>query len=220
MTELASARATPVAIPEGDPSGTKRDILDAATAEFANVGLSGGRVDAIAERTRTSKRMIYYHFGSKEGLYLAVLERAYRAIRTAEEQLNLATLPPADAMRMLIERTFDYDDANPDFIRLVSIENIHRGKHMAKSQDIAALNRPVIDNLREILSKGQAGGIFRTDVDATDLHILISSFCFFRVSNRHTLGLIFDRDLSEASTRRRHRVLITDVVMAYLQADH
>lgn len=216
MTELASAQAVTASGPGSEPSGTKQDILDAATAEFADFGLSGGRVDAIAERTKTSKRMIYYHFGSKEGLYLAVLERAYRAIRTVEEQLNLGELSPAEAMRALIERTFDYDDANPDFIRLVSIENIHRGKHMAKSQDIAALNRPIIDNLRGILAKGQAAGVFRADVDAIDLHVLISSFCFFRVSNRHTLGLIFDRDLSEPTTRRRHRTLIGDVVLAYL----
>lgn len=195
---------------------TRNDILVVAREEFAANGLSGARVDAIAERTRTSKRMIYYHFGSKEGLYLAVLEHAYGAIRQVESQLNLGDLDPPEAMRRLIDFTFDYDEANPEFIRLVTIENIHRAEHMAQSATLGALNVSVISTISTILQRGQARGDFRGGVDPIDLHMLISSFCFFRVSNRHTFGTIFRRDLSEPQTRERHKALLQDAVLALL----
>ncbi|MFN3443116.1 MAG: TetR/AcrR family transcriptional regulator, partial [Rhizobium rosettiformans] len=122
-----------------DPERTREDILDVATEEFSELGLSGARVDQIAEKTRTSKRMIYYYYGSKEGLYLAVLEKAYRKIRSLEADLQLAELPPEEALRRLISTTFDHDEQNPDFVRLVSIENIHHAMHMKRSSEIADL---------------------------------------------------------------------------------
>ncbi|PYE43983.1 TetR family transcriptional regulator [Rhizobium sp. PP-F2F-G20b] len=197
---------------------TRDDILLVAREEFAANGLSGARVDAIAERTRTSKRMIYYHFGSKEGLYLAVLEHAYTGIRKVEAELRLADGDPVDAMRRLIGFTFDYDEANPDFIRLVTIENIHRASHMRQSSSLGRLNVSIIDTIAAILRRGQETGAFRREVDPIDLHMLISSFCFFRVSNRHTFGHIFGRDLGEATMRSRHRVLLQDAVVALLRA--
>ena len=125
-------------IRKNDPLKTKDDILTVATEEFAAYGLSGGRVDAIAEKTRTSKRMIYYYFGSKEGLYLAVLEKAYRKIRNIESDLAVADMDPVKALRTIISSTFDNDENNPDFIRLVSIENIHHAMHMKQSSAIRA----------------------------------------------------------------------------------
>lgn len=195
---------------------TRDDILLVAREEFAAHGLSGARVDAIAERTRTSKRMIYYHFGSKEGLYLAVLEHAYAQIRKVEAELHLADTDPVEAMRRLIGFTFDYDEANPDFIRLVTIENIHRADHMRQSTSLERLNVSIIDTIEAILKRGQEAGVFRREVDPIDLHMLISSFCFFRISNRHTFGHIFGRDLGETSTRARHRDLLQDAVIALL----
>ncbi len=203
---------------KNDPEKTKENILDVATTEFAEFGLSGGRVDAIAEKTRTSKRMIYYYYGSKEGLYLAVLEKAYRKIRSLESDLELADMPPEEAMRQLISSTFDHDERNPEFVRLVSIENIHHAMHMKRSTEIREFNISVIRTIQEILERGMAEGTFKRDVDAIDLHMLISAFCFFRVSNRHTFGTIFHRDLSEPAIYVRHKQMITEAVLAYLLA--
>lgn len=204
---------------KNDPERTRENILEVATAEFAEFGLSGGRVDAIAEKTRTSKRMIYYYYGSKEGLYLAVLEKAYRNIRSLESDLELADMPPEQALRQLISSTFDHDERNPDFVRLVSIENIHHAMHMKRSSEIAELNISVIRTIQAILDRGTREGIFKRRVDAIDLHMLISAFCFFRVSNRYTFSTIFQRDLSEATLYDRHKQMISDAVVAYLQAD-
>jgi AcrR family transcriptional regulator len=198
---------------------SRDDILRVATAEFARSGLSGARVDAIAERTRTSKRMIYYHFGSKEALYLAVLEKAYADIRSFESAHALSALPPEAAMRYLIELTFDYDESHPDFIRLVSIENIHRAKHIKSSAALRSLNNSVIDVLRDILDRGRRQGVFRGAVDAIDVHMLISAFCFFRISNQYTFGVAFGRDLAAPETRARHKALIVEAVLRFLKSE-
>ena len=200
-----------------DKERTRRAILDAACEEFAARGLSGGRVEAIAARTSTVKRMIYYYFGSKEGLYVAALERAYDDIRSAEQALDLPALGPVEAIRRLVDFTFDYQEANPAFIRMVSIENIHNGVHIAQSETIRALNVAVIEMLGAILERGQKDGAFREDVDAVDVHMLISAFCFFRVSNRHTFGILFERDLSAPGLRERHKMLIEDAVLRALE---
>jgi AcrR family transcriptional regulator len=199
-----------------DPERTRQAILAAAHDEFALHGLSGARVDAIAARTHTVKRMIYYYFGSKEGLYLAVLEEAYAAIRTAEAGLNLDSLPPIEAIRRMVEFTFDYQAAHPDFVRLVSIENIHHGRFIAQSARIQAINISVLDMLRTILHRGQDDGSFRPDLDPVDVHMLISGLAFFRVSNRHTFGVLFQRDLGAPAEQRRHRDYAVDVVLRSL----
>ena len=146
--------------------------------------------------------MIYYYFGGKEPLYAAVLERAYAAIRTAESELHLELLEPIDALRRLIEFTFDYDEAHPEFIRLVTIENINKARHLRRMQSIKAANRSVIEGLDDILARGHARGIFKRKVEAVDLHLMISAFCFFRVSNRHTFGWIFGLDLLDLTDAR------------------
>ncbi len=199
-----------------DPDRTRRDILAVARQEFAENGLSGARVDAIAARTKTTKRMIYYYFGSKEGLYLAVLEQAYGDIRSVEKTLDLRRLPPAEAIRQLFEFTFDYQDTHPDFIRLVSIENIHHAKYLEQSDSIRQLNVTTIDLLAEILSVGQADGSFRDDVTPVDVHMMISAFCFFRVSNRYTFGKLFDLDLDEPRLRQRHKRMMGDAIIRML----
>ncbi len=200
-----------------DPERTKADILTVATEEFSNHGLSGARVDSIAERTRTSKRMIYYYFGSKEGLYLAVLEKAYADIRAVEADLRLGDLSPAEAIRRLIEFTFDYDEDHPDFIRLVTIENIHRAEHLSASRNIGRLNLSVIEAITGIIARGQADGSFRPDVEPLDIHMMISALCFFRVANRHTFGAIFGVDLSEPALRARHRRMTGDAILRLIE---
>jgi AcrR family transcriptional regulator len=200
-----------------DPEGAKQNILDVATEEFAQHGLSGARVDAIAARTRTAKHMIYYYFGSKEGLYLAVLERSYGRMRAAERELNLDQLPPTEAIRTMVEFVFDYQEAHPDFTRLVSIENIHLGRHVAHSLSIQSLNQSVIEVLDRVVKRGQQEGCFRTDIDTFDLHMLCTAFGFFRVSNRHTLSTLFGKNLSDPERRARQRRMAADSVLAYLQ---
>lgn len=195
-----------------DAERTKADIVAVAMDEFAENGLTGARVDAIAERTRTSKRMIYYYFGSKDGLYRAVLEQAYNGIRTRESQTHLKELPPLEALRRLVEITFDYDEGHPSFIRLIAVENIHYAEHLKKLSSIRGINVSAIATVEEILERGRAAGLFRSDISAFDVHLLISSFCFFRVSNRHTVGTIFKQDLSDAKTLQRHKRLIVEAV--------
>jgi AcrR family transcriptional regulator len=197
-----------------DRERTQVEILDVATKEFAEHGYSGARVDEIAERTRTTKRMLYYYFGSKEGLFVAVLERAYAAIREAEREVDVEHLDPVAAIRALAELTFDHHENHPDFIRLVSIENIHRGEHMGES--LQAINAPAVERIERILQAGREAGVFRRDVDAVDLHMLVSSYCVFRVANRHTWQALFNRDLLEAGRRERYRAMLGDVVVEYL----
>src|SRR5262245_45800018 len=154
-----------------DPEASVQDILAVATEEFAINGLSGARVDQIAERTRTSKRMIYYYFKGKEGLYQAVLEKAYMDIRALEEKAKLLDMEPRAAMRKLIELTFDYDETHPMFISLVSVENIHRAKHLTNLTSIKDLNQSVIRTLTSILERGRKEGVFRADLDPVDVHL-------------------------------------------------
>ena len=193
------------------------DILRVATAEFADKGLSGARIDEIAAATRTSKRMIYYHFGSKEGLYLAVLEASYERIRQIESQLNLEDLPPEDALRKLVAFTFDYQQDNEDFIRLVMNENIHRAEYLASSQTVQQKNVTAIDALRAIYERGVQAKVFRQGLDAVDLHMSISALCFFNVANRHTFSLIFRRDLSSPAALRARRDSIVEMIVRFVR---
>jgi len=199
-----------------DRDRTRAEILDAATEHFAEHGYSGARVDEIAEQTRTTKRMLYYYFGSKEGLYTEVLERAYTQIRAAEQEVDVEHLEPVAAIRRLAELTFDHHEAHPAFIRLVSIENIHRAEHMRASRRFADLNTPAIDLIASILERGRH--VFRRDIDAVDVHMMISAFCVFRVANRHTWEAIFDRDPLDPALRERYRRMLGDMVVDYLTA--
>ncbi|WP_128375724.1 TetR/AcrR family transcriptional regulator [Streptomyces cavernae] len=202
-----------------DAARTRAEILDVATEEFARSGYAGARVDEIAARTRTTKRMIYYYFGGKEQLFTAVLERAYSVIRQAEQALDVEHLDPVAAIRRLTELTFDHHEAHPDFIRLVSIENIHEAEHIAGSEELGRISSPALEVTGRILQAGRASGLFTAHVDAVDLHALISSFCFFRVANRHTFGVLFGRDLTAADQREHYRNMLGDMVIAYLTAD-
>jgi AcrR family transcriptional regulator len=201
-----------------DAVRTRREILEIATREFADQGYAGARVDEIAARTRTTKRMIYYYFGGKEQLYVAVLEAAYATIRAAEGEVDVDHLDPRAAIRRLAELTFDHHESHPDFIRLVSIENIHRAEHIAKFTSFAHMNSPAIELIARILERGRAEGAFRRDADAVDVHMMISAFCVFRVANRHTFGTIFDRDLLEPDRREHYRRMLGDMVVDYLSA--
>jgi AcrR family transcriptional regulator len=211
--EAAWDAAAPKSSRTNDPDATRADILDVALHEFADKGLSGARIDEIAERTRTSKRMIYYYFGSKEGLYLAVLEACYRGIRAVEIKLDLDELEPLEALRLLVASTFDYQAAHPDFIRLVMVENIHHGEHIARMQSLGSLNAGVIEQIERICKRGAAQGVMRPDVDPVDLHMTISALCFFNVSNRYTFSQIFRLNMASKSATRTRRESVVELVV-------
>lgn len=186
---------------KNNPEATQANIIEVATAEFADKGLAGARIDLIAEATRTSKRMIYYYFGSKEGLYIAVLENAYRSIREIESGLHLDELEPVEALRSLVAHTVQYQLAHPEFIRLVMNENMHRGEYLEQSKKIQKLNIPAIDGLRKVYERGVKAKVFRKGIDPIDLHMSISALSVFNVANRYTFSLIFKRDLESKAAQ-------------------
>jgi len=199
-----------------DPEGTKEDILRVATAEFATEGFAGARVDQIAAETATTKRMIYYYFGSKEGLYLHVIEAAYDKVRSLEQDIDVGGMTPVAALRQLAEFTFDHHTSHEDFIRLVQIENIHRAEHISHSSRIRELNTTAIDTLRSIIARGVQEGVFRTDIDPLDAHMMISSYSIFAVANRHTFNAVFGRDMLDPSKHEFYRSLAGDMIVATL----
>lgn len=202
-----------------DAERTKRELLEVATAVFAEVGYSGARVDEIAARTRTTKRMIYYYFGGKEQLYTAVLEAAYRGIREAERRIDVADLAPMDALRALAEATYDHHVQHSDFIRLVMIENIHYAEFLKKLDSIEELGQPAMDVLEGIIARGRADGTFRTDVEAFDVHMFISSYCVFQVANQHTFGHLFHRELLAEPAATRARTMLGEIAVSWMTGD-
>jgi len=201
-----------------DPERTRADIIEVATREFAEKGLAGARIDDIAAAMRTSKRMIYYYFGSKEQLYVAVLEEAYRRIRSIESDLHLQDLAPEAALRTLVAFTVDYQRANPDFIRLVMTENIHRGVFLEGSRTIQELNIPAITAVKEIYERGVKQGVFRPGIDPVDLHMSISALSVFNVANRHTFSLIFARDMESPQALQARRDSVVEMIVRFLRA--
>lgn len=199
-----------------DPARTMAEILTVATHEFADKGLTGARIDAIAAATRTSKRMIYYYFGSKDGLYLAVLEEAYRRMRAIESDLHLDDLPPVDALQKLVEFTYDHHRDNEDFIRLVMNENIQRGDYLRQSQSIQQLNSKAIESVRDVYDRGVVQGVFRGGLDPVDIHSAISAFTFFNVSNRHTFGLIFQDRASQDKATTLKRGHVVELILRFV----
>jgi AcrR family transcriptional regulator len=202
-----------------DPEGTKRNIIEVATKEFAENGLSGARIDEIAAKTRSSKRMIYYYFGDKDGLYLKVLENAYSKVRATEAKLDLQDLPPLQALEKLVRFTFDHHNSNESFIRLVMIENIHHGEYLAKSQVIQKLNVTAIDAVRNLYERGVGQGVFRPGLDPVELHWQISALCFFNVSNRATFSKIFKRDLGSKKSLESLRSAVVEMIVRHVRSE-
>jgi len=205
------------AIKRRDRERTKRDILDIAFAEFAENGFDGGNTDAIAARAGVTKRLIFYYFNSKEELFVAVLEMAYARIRLAEEGLHLDLLKPEAAIRGLAEFTFDFHQANPEYVRLVTIENIHRGRHVNRSRKLKEMTRPIIDQIAKVLENGVRSGVFRRDIDPVELHMTLNALCFFSVANRHTFEAQFGVDMSSPKARAQRRTEIADLIWRYVR---
>ncbi|PKU24238.1 TetR family transcriptional regulator [Telmatospirillum siberiense] len=202
-----------------DPDGTRREILREARIEFAEKGFSGARIDDIGARTKTAKRMIYYYFGNKEGLYVAALEQAYADIRAMETTLELDHLSPELAMCRLVDFTFDYEQENTDFVRIISSENMNYAQYLKQSRNVKELNSNILDSVSRILERGYAEGAFRRKLRPLDLHLMIISLCYYRVSNMHTFSVIFDCDLTDAETSERHKKMIRNTILCYLCSD-
>ena len=210
-------KAAPRPPGERDPERTRASILAAATEEFTAHGLDGARVDEIARRSGVNKRMIYYYFGDKSGLYLAVLEASYADIRNAEIKLHLTDRDPADAMRQLVAFTWKYFIEYPEFLSLLNTENLHRSRHLKTSKKIRELHSPLVGIITALLERGVREKVFRPGVDPIQLYVDIASLGFFYMSNRFTLSTIFGRDLSEAEALAERGQHIEDVVLGYLR---
>lgn len=199
-----------------NPARNQERILKAATEEFARYGLGGARVDRIAARAGANKRMLYYYYGNKEDLFLAVLEARYAHIRRAELGLHLQDLDPVQGMRRMVAFTWDYYLKHPEFLTLLNSENLHRARHLKRSRDIAAMHSPLIALLRDLLLRGERAGKFRKGVDPVQLYISIAALGYFYLSNRHTLSTIFERDLLSPKSKAERLKHMTELVLGYL----
>jgi len=209
---------TPTRRARRDPDRTREAILKAAQDEFSAKGLAGGRVNVIARKAGANKRMIYHYFGSKEGLYLAALERVYEGLRGEERTMHLDHLAPEVAIRRLIEFNFDYSRAHPELISMINNENLHRARLLRKSRKVRDLHSPLVKLIDDILRRGVAEGVFRPGLDPVDVYITIAAVGFFYLSNNWTLSAIFGRRLdTDAALRRRKRHNV-DMVLHALRA--
>ncbi len=202
-----------------DAERSQRDILDAALAEFAAHGLGGARMDRIAAGAAVNKRLIYYYFENKESLFLAVLERAYEGIRSAEQRLELKQIEPTEAIRRLIAFTWNYYLEHPEFLTLLNSENLHRARHLKRSTKISAMHSPLVQTLADVLERGHRSGVFRGGVDPVQLYISIAGLSYFYLGNNHTLSTIFNRPLLGPKAKVERLSHMTDLVLGYLVRD-
>jgi AcrR family transcriptional regulator len=203
-----------------DAERTKRRILRAAVAEFAAKGLAGARVDAIARRARSNKRMIYQYFGNKEGLYVEVLETTYARFRGREKTLGLDDVGPVEAMRRLATFNLDYCHRHPEFISLLNNENLHRARHLKRAKTVPPLHASLAETIAKILARGERAGVFRKRVDPVGFYIALASLGYFYHSNRHTLSVIFRADIGHGESWRSYRREAVEMVLRYLHPAH
>jgi AcrR family transcriptional regulator len=201
-----------------DSERTQAAILAAATREFVRHGLGGARVDRIAAGARTNKRMLYYYYGGKEALFVAVLEDCYARIRRAENALSLLDVDPVESVRRLVEFTWNYYLRHPEFLTLLNSENLHGARHVRKSPNVREMNSPLIETLGEVLERGRGSGVFRRDVDALQLYVSIAALSYFYLSNNQTLSAVFGRNLATPQARKERLQHMVDVVLGYLRS--
>ena len=202
----------------GSGNNARGSLLAAARDAFAARGLEGARVDDIARRAKVNKQLVYHYFGSKDGLYTAVLENVYSEIREQEQALELSALPAEAAMRRLIEFSFDYLATHPAFVSLLADENAHQGRHLQDSARLAELNRPIIELMRETLERGMAEGVFRQGLDPLHVYLSIAGMSFFYFANIHTLGRAFSRPLGSKAAIAERRAHIVDFALSAIRA--
>lgn len=214
---MASSPSKPTTAPRArDADKSQLSILTAALEEFAQSGFAGARVDRIAEQAGVNKRLIYYYFGNKDELFLAVLERTYADIRSAEQALHLDAMDPVEAVRQLVSFTWHYYLEHPEFITLLNSENLHQAVHLKQSARIQEMNSPLVQMLADVLERGRRDALFRDGVDPIQLYISIASICYFYLSNNATLSTVFGRDLRAPKALAQRLSHMTELVLGYV----
>ena len=196
---------------------TRDSILRAATKVFAKHGFAGGRVEQISKAAKSYDRMIYYYFGSKEGLFIAVIEEMYRRFNEAEAKLVLDIARPVEALSKVIRFMWGYYQRNPEFITLLNTENLHRGKHISKSLRAREFSSPAVDVLGQVLVSGAQQRLFRSDVAARDIYLMIAAMGYFYVSNRFTLSAFLGEDMETPAALAHWESFLIDAVMRTVQ---
>ncbi|MEW6451517.1 MAG: TetR/AcrR family transcriptional regulator [Pseudomonadota bacterium] len=212
------SRKSAVAPQRRNPDATRIKILQAALSEFSERGLPAASTDDIAERCGVNKRMIYYYFGSKEGLYLAALESVYENLVALERAIDIEHLEPAAAIEALVNLKIDYYVENPHFVSFLSMENFYKAKHLRTSKKIDMFKSPLTEMIARILKRGQRSGEFRHDVEPVEFYVSICALCIMYFSNQHTLGVIFERKMAGDANIQRHKRTVVDFVLSYLRA--
>jgi AcrR family transcriptional regulator len=192
---------------------TRDSILRAAIKVFAKHGYAGGRVEQISKAAKSYDRMIYYYFGSKEGLFIAVIEEMYRRFNEAESKLVLDEAQPVEALRAVIRFMWGYYQRNPEFITLLNTENLHRGQHISKSLRAREYSSPAVDVLGRVLASGARQALFRTDVAARDVYLMIAAMGYFYMSNRFTLAAFLGEELETAPALAHWEAFVIDAVL-------
>jgi AcrR family transcriptional regulator len=212
-----SRKPTTSARGKRQPDVTRRRIFEAAQGEFAAKGLAGARIDQIAKRAGSNKRMLYQYFGNKEALWLQVLERAYESMREEEKLLDVGRLDPVEGMGRLVAFNIRYTADHPEFVALLNSENLHQARYLKKSVKVPSLYSPLLAMISDLLKRGRKSGVFRGGVDPMQLYISIASLGYFYCANIHTLSTIFDRDLAAARARRERDRHVVAMVLGYLR---
>ncbi len=200
-----------------DADATRAKILHAALSEFAERGLPAASTDDIADRCGVNKRMIYYYFGSKEGLYLSALESVFEKFVALEKKIDVEHLEPAAAIEAMINLKIDYYVENPQFVSFLAMENFYKARHLRKSKKLDMFKTPLTDVIARILKRGQSSGQFRQDVDPVDFYVSMCALCIMYFSNQHSLGVIFKRDMTSAVNIKKRRRTVVDFVLSYLR---
>jgi TetR/AcrR family transcriptional regulator len=213
---LGQINNPPREIKRRDAVATRARILKAAMREFAAKGLDAARIEDIADAAGANRRMTYYYFGSKKGLYLAALEASYFELVQVEEAIDVNALRPIEAIEALVAAKFEHYVKYPHYIEFVKMENLYQARHLKTSRRIGEMRAPLISIIKRVLERGAAAGVLRKGVDPLDLYLSICALGFFVFSNRHTLGVIFNTDVTSPSALRRRRALVVDMIKAYL----
>ena len=213
MTSRKSAK-TPQ---KRNADATRAKILKAALGEFGERGLPAASTDDIAERCGVNKRMIYYYFGSKEGLYLAALESVFEKLVALEKEIEVEHLEPAAAIAAMINLKIDFYLDNPHFVSFLAMENFHKARHLRRSKKLGMFKTPLTDVIARILKRGQRSGQFRQDVEPVDFYVSICALCIMYFSHQHSLGLIFGREMTSPASIARRKSTVVEFVLSYLQ---
>ena len=208
MTQKAAKR---------DAEATRERILKVGIKEFCATGYSGSRIQKIATKSNCNIRMIYHYFGSKEGLYLAALERVYGGIRENEAKLGFFELEPMAAIRTLVEFTFDHHQNKREFVDLVVVENVQDGRYLKKVKNLPKESNLLIEGIARVLEAGGKQGVLRKDVDPFQFYVSVLSLSFFHLSNASTLSIMYQRKVNDKDWIAERRAHVIDMVLGFLR---